>query len=88
MRNIVNFCDFFVICSGTADRHVQAIASGIEEGLDDLGVSNKTSEGMRSSNWVVFDTGDVIAHIFYKPLREFYNLEYLWRDAKVVKGKA
>ena len=82
MRKLVNFCDYFVICSGTSNRHAQAVADGIEEGLQDMGLNVKISSGMHRSAWVVCDLGDVVAHVFETSVREFYNLEYLWREAK------
>lgn len=85
MRNIVNFCDYFVICTGTSDRHARAVADGIQDGLEDAGVNVDYIEGLRESNWIVFDLGDVITHIFTKPTREFYRLEFLWQDAKRIK---
>lgn len=85
MRKIVNFCDFFVVCSGNTDRHVRAIADGIVEGVEKLGVKVNLKEGSREGTWIVIDLGDIIAHVFTNDLREFYNLEYLWREAKQTK---
>lgn len=85
MKKIVNFCDYFVICSGTSDRHARAIADGIQEGLEAKGVKVGFIEGGRDSSWIVFDLGDVVTHIFTKPTREFYRLEFLWQDAKRIK---
>ena len=85
MRKVVNFCDYFVICSGTSDRHVKAIAEGIEEGLENLSVDTSAKDGLKDCSWVAFDSGDVIAHVFQKDRREFYSLEYLWQEAKIVK---
>ena len=84
MRSQVSFCDYFVIVSGNSERHVSAIAENIEEELDKLGISARISNGKHSSNWVVFDAGDIIAHIFQKDARSFYNLESLWQDARQV----
>lgn len=84
MRKLINFCDYFVICSGTSDRHVGAIADHIEEELSKRGHRIKATLGMRKSNWIVFDTGDVVTHIFQKQVREFYNLEGLWQEAKAI----
>ncbi|HBR13932.1 MAG TPA: ribosome silencing factor [Candidatus Omnitrophica bacterium] len=84
MRKVVNFCDYFVICSGNTDRHVRAIADHLKEELGKTGVQARFHEGLKKSDWVVFDTGDVIAHIFQKQAREFYKLEYLWHEAKAV----
>lgn len=85
MKKIVNFCDYFVICSGTTDRHARAIADGIQEGLGKDGVNVDSIEGRRESHWIIFDLGDVVTHIFTKPTREFYRLEVLWQDAKHIK---
>lgn len=84
MRKVANFCDYFVLCSGNTDRQVRAIADGIDEGLAEEGSPVHFKEGLKKCDWVVFDSGDVVVHIFQKRLREFYNLEYLWREAKVV----
>lgn len=84
MRNLVNFCEYFVICSGSSDRQVRAIADFIDTELSDLGMKMRFKEGLKKSDWIVFDAGDVITHIFQKQMREFYRLEYLWQDAKHV----
>ncbi len=86
MRKIANFCDFFVICSGNTDRQVKAIAEHIEDGLANIGIKTKFKRGTKSSalDWVVLDAGDVVTHIFQKETREFYQLEYLWREAKKI----
>ncbi len=85
MRKVVNFCDYFVICSGTSDRHVKSIADGIDLGLEALGEAiPKFSRKAQETDWIVLDVGNVVAHIFQKDLRAFYNLEYLWQEAKVV----
>lgn len=85
MQKVVNFCDYFVIASGTTDRHIRAIAQSIDEGLSDIGVEVRVKHGKQDAAWIVFDAGDVVAHIFQKDAREFYALEHLWQDAKVVK---
>jgi ribosome-associated protein len=95
MRELVNFCDYFVIATGTSSRHVKSIAEGIEEGLAKVGIDahlaknpkgftpSETSEGA----WMLLDMGDVVVHIFEPQAREFYGLEYLWQDAPQVKFK-
>ena len=87
MKDIANFCDYFVICSGNTDRHVQAISNGIEDGLAESGykIRKKKSGGKIKSDWLVFDAGDVVTHIFQKQVREFYNIEYLWQEAKRIE---
>ena len=98
MRSLVNFCDFFVVATGTSDRQARAIAEGIEEGLIKEGIEvnfnskMKTAGGLQYSQengaWVLLDMGDVVAHIFEPQAREFYALEHLWQDAVKIEYKA
>lgn len=85
MRKLVNFCDYFVLCSGNTDRQVKAIADGIDEGLLDLGVEHNFKKALKTTDWIVLDSGDIITHIFRKDLRDFYHIESLWQDAKPIK---
>ena len=97
MRGLVNFCDYFIISTGTSDRHVKAIAQGIEEGLTKLGISSHLVKGVKGfsaatdsseGTWALLDMGDVVAHVFDPQAREFYGLEHLWQDAPKVEYKA
>lgn len=85
MRKVVNYCDYFVLSSGTSDRQARAIADYIRDMLKDMNISLRSREGLSKADWVIIDTGDVVAHVFQKRVREFYQLEYLWQDAKIVK---
>jgi len=76
--------DYFVICSGNSDLQVQAIATEIRKSADKLGVTVKNIEGERSARWILIDLGDIIVHVFHREEREYYNLEKIWSDAKVV----
>ncbi len=87
MRKIVNFCDYFVICTGSSDRRVRAIADGIEDGLNQLGLKVRYQQGLRESRWVLLDTGDIVVHAFIPELRDFYGLDHLWQDAPRVNWK-
>ena len=87
VHELCSYTDYFVITSGTSDRHVQSVGEGIvsfmkSEGQKPLGV-----EGIRKGHWVLLDFDDVIVHVFYRPIREFYGLEKLWADAKVLEIK-
>jgi ribosome-associated protein len=82
MRGISSFCDYFLICNGTSEPHLKAIASNVELRLKELGHLPRGREGVYSSHWVVVDYGDVIAHIFRSDVRHHYALERLWGDAK------
>jgi ribosome-associated protein len=79
VRDFTSIADYFIICSGRSDRQVQSIAQGIEG--NDGGVSPRSVEGASRGHWVLMDFSDVIVHIFYEPVREFYDLEGLWGDA-------
>jgi len=73
--------DYFLICSANSDRGVKTIVDGIEQKLKDMGEKIIGIEGYSEGNWVLIDSADVVAHIFYEPLRGFYDLESLWIDA-------
>jgi len=85
VKKLSSFADYFVISSGSSDRQVQAIASHVEEKLGKQGLHPLGIEGKREGRWVLLDYGDVVIHIFYQPIREFYDLERLWSDAPKVE---
>jgi ribosome-associated protein len=97
MRELVNFCDFFVIATGTSDRQAKAIAEGIEDGLRSDGADVNFSRSLKSLGgmqfaqengaWVLLDMGNVVAHVFEPQAREFYSLEHLWQDAVKIEYK-
>lgn len=77
-------CDYFIICHGTSDTHVSAISESIiEETLNTLKEKPWHREGLTNNDWVLLDYGNVVAHVFQKDTREFYNIEKLWGDAKI-----
>ncbi|NQT22168.1 MAG: ribosome silencing factor [Candidatus Omnitrophica bacterium] len=80
MRGLAVFCDFFVIVSAESTRRVKAIASAIVEGLQELGLRNHHIEGEKDALWVLLDYSDVVVHVFYKTIRDFYDIERLWQD--------
>lgn len=81
LREISDFTDFFVICSGASERQVQAIAEALAESLHAAGVRPLHVEGLREGQWVLLDYGDLIVHVFEQSRRDFYRLERLWADA-------
>jgi len=86
VRKVATFCDYFLICSATSLRQVNAIAEGIVEDLDKDNVKPLSKVPRADdSGWIALDFVSVIVHIFYKPVREFYGLEHLWSDAKKVR---
>ncbi|HKP52289.1 MAG TPA: ribosome silencing factor [Chloroflexia bacterium] len=77
--------DYFVICSGTGDRHVKAIAREIDDKLrEEVDVKPLNVEGITEGTWVLMDYGSVLVHIFAPATREFYRLEQLWAGAQPV----
>ena len=85
VRELTSIADYFIICSGSSDRQVQSIAQGIDENLSEAGHSPLSVEGAHRGHWVLMDFSDVIVHIFYEPVREFYDLEGLWSHAPRVE---
>lgn len=79
-----SLADYFLICTGRSDTQVQAIAQCIDENLSKLGVRARSVEGLGAGHWVLMDYGDVVVHIFYEPVRAFYDLERLWTRSPVV----
>ena len=84
LTDISGFTDFFVICSGTSDRQVQAIANSVESSMGTFGVDALSAEGYAEGRWVLMDFGDVVVHVFLDALREYYDLETLWAEAPKV----
>lgn len=82
LTKLVSFTDYFVICSGKSDTQVRAIADNI---LKKTKGNNRTPLGMEGYStglWILLDFGEVVAHIFYHEMREYYSLEKLWSDAE------
>jgi ribosome-associated protein len=78
---LASYTDFIGIVSGRSDRQVDAIAEGILASMKARGRSLLGQEGSGSGRWTLLDFGDVVVHVFYHPVREFYDLESLWVDA-------
>jgi len=82
---MTDLSDYFIIAGGNSSRQVQAISQHVtrrmrEEGFKPFGV-----EGEQEGHWVLMDYGDVVIHLFYQPVREFYDLEGLWIEAPRVE---
>ncbi|GAB4561846.1 MAG: ribosome silencing factor [Anaerolineae bacterium] len=84
LRAISILADYFVICSGTSTRQLQALVDAIEEGLDRQGKHPLHIEGTPESGWLLMDYGDVVVHIFSPEQRAYYALERFWEKAQVV----
>ena len=71
--------DYMVVASGRNDRHVGAIAEQLREKIKARGEGPVRVEGMNTCDWVLIDTGDIIVHVFRPEVREFYNIEKMWK---------
>ena len=79
------FTDYFVLCSGTNPRQVQAIADEVELRLKNTGLRPAHIEGYNQAEWVLIDYIDFVVHVFSEKARKFYDLERLWKSAKRLK---
>jgi ribosome-associated protein len=82
LRGTPAFTDFFVLCSGTSNRQVKAIADGVEDALRAAKVRPNHIEGYDRAEWVLIDCFTFIVHVFTPQMRAFYGLERLWGDAE------
>ena len=81
LEKVSDFTDYFLICSGTSERQVQAIADSVQERMREEQVRPLHVEGYNRGQWVLLDYGDFVVHIFQDEPRRFYSLERLWGDA-------
>ena len=79
---LTSIADVFIICSGRSNRQVNAIADAIVAKLKKHKIKPLSVEGTGEGHWVLLDYGHVVIHVFYEPVREFFDLEGLWADAK------
>ena len=85
LRNVKNaICDYFVLCSGTSDTQIDAISQSVEEEVYKVTRQDPWHrEGKTNREWILLDYVDVVAHVFKKERRTFYDLEQLWGDAEI-----
>lgn len=84
LRDVTTFADFFVVCSGANPKQIQAISEEIGLQLERRGEHPVSVEGFDNAEWVLADYGDYVIHVFSAKARAYYELERLWRHAKVV----
>ncbi|UUZ85456.1 ribosome silencing factor [Paenibacillus sp. P26] len=85
LQGISLVADYFVICHGNSETQVQAIATEVRKRAEENEARVRGMEGMDTARWVLVDLGDVVVHVFHRDDREYYNIERLWSDAKVVE---
>jgi ribosome-associated protein len=81
MQGISLVADYFLICHGNSEKQVQAIAREMKSKAEEAGLNVKRLEGFDEAKWILVDLGDVVAHVFHRDERLYYNLERLWGDA-------
>lgn len=84
IKDVVSFTDYFVICTGTSDRMLDALANAILEDVRSAHRKKGKKQGLARDGWMVVDYGDVVVHLFSPDQRDFYQLEELWDDGKVL----
>jgi len=84
VKDIASFADYFVFCTATSDRMLDALAKSIKEEVKKEHQLNATIEGNSSSGWLLLDIGDIIVHLFSPEQRDYYRLEELWSGGKVL----
>ncbi len=82
ISKLTQFTDYFVIMNGEIDQHLKGISDHIEGSLKDESVRPHHVEGRQNLSWILLDYIDVVVHIFTPPMRQFYDLEAFWTEAK------
>src|SRR5690625_3244795 len=86
VRGLTTLTDFFVVCHGTSDTQIRAIANSVTGKVkEEIGENVWQQEGMDIKRWVILDYVNVVVHIFSKEKREFYGIERMWNDAKITR---
>ena len=88
VRHLTSLADAFLICHGTSNRQVTAIAEHIQRDLKKQGIKALSVDGLKDGHWVLMDYGHVIIHVFYESTRSFYDLESLWTDARRIQTES
>lgn len=86
--DLTSLADTFIVCSGRSNRQVTAIAEHIRTELKKRGIAPLSIEGLKEGHWVLMDYGSIVIHVFYDPVRGFYDLEGLWADAPRISTPA
>jgi ribosome-associated protein len=84
LKGITSFTDYFVICTATSNRMLNALADGVIEKTLEAYKRKARIEGKPDAGWLVVDYGDIVVHIFDEDLRRYYKLEELWKEGKVL----
>lgn len=85
VREKTSIADVFLICSGRSNRQVEAIAEHVAVEMKRHGYRPLSTEGVKEGHWALIDYGHLLVHVFYEPIRRFYDLDGLWIDAPRLK---
>lgn len=85
VTEVTTLAEYFLICTGTSNTHVNTLCDAVEEAVDGCGEPLLHREGHRGGTWVLLDFGALVVHVFTEDTRNFYDLERLWNDAKPVE---
>jgi ribosome-associated protein len=88
VQELISITDYFVIASGTSERHVTTIAEEVAKVMKQHGVPPLRREGEAGTRWVLLDFVDFVVHVFHEQEREYYRLDNLWGDAPTVDWQA
>jgi ribosome-associated protein len=81
VTGLTSIADYFLVAGGNSSRQVQAIGRHLQRNMKEKGCRAYGIEGEQEGQWILMDFGDLVVHIFYQPVREFYDLEGLWSEA-------
>ena len=84
VHEVTSFTDYFIICTGTSNRMLHALAHAVMEKTKGEYMTTNRLEGKPESGWIVIDYGSIVVHLMDEELRIFYNIEELWQDGRVV----
>jgi ribosome-associated protein len=84
LKGVTDVTDFFIIASGTSDTHVRAVAEHVMAEMKKAGFAANHVEGLQQGRWALLDFVDFVVHVFHPTLRQFYQLERLWNDAREI----
>ncbi len=87
LRQHANIADYFVISTGANKPHLKALYDGLQRCFKDAGFKSYQKAGIPESGWMIMDYHGIMVHIFERELREFYDLEKLWKDAPRIEVK-
>jgi ribosome-associated protein len=82
---VCSFTDYFVICTGATERTLKALVEAVDQKIEmEFEKVKISAEGRADSGWVLIDYGDVVVHLFSPEMRDYYQLEELWREGRVL----